>query len=98
MKVWITTFCVLFFLAQAYAWIKDFILPLPLSILGGAFLAIASNYDKGIFPALMSRSDSTPENIVSQTATLLDRMGNLEAKSANKPSLLYEEKSIDSAE
>jgi hypothetical protein len=98
MKVWITTFCVLFLLAQVYAWIKDFIVPLPLSILGGAFLAIASNYDKGIFPALMSRSENPPENIVSQTATLLERMGNIDAKSANTSSLLCEEKSINSAE
>ncbi|MGL5805624.1 MAG: hypothetical protein ACRC2R_27285 [Xenococcaceae cyanobacterium] len=91
MKVWITTFCVLFFLAQVYAWVKDFIVPLPLSILGGAFLAIASNYEKGIFPALMSRSDNSQENIVSQTATLLDRMGNIEAKSTNTSSLLCDE-------
>ena len=46
MKVWITCFIVLFGTAELLQWIQQFSLPLPMFILGGAFLAIASNYDK----------------------------------------------------
>lgn len=48
MKVWIATFAILFALAELYQWAKEFISPVPIFILGGAFLAIASNYEKGI--------------------------------------------------
>ncbi len=48
MRVWIASFALLFGLAQLYQWVKGFNLPLPVYILGGAFLAIASNYEKGI--------------------------------------------------
>ncbi len=38
---------VLFFgLSQLFGWMRQFNLPLPIFILGGAFLAIASNFDK----------------------------------------------------
>jgi hypothetical protein len=46
MKVWITCFLVLFSAAEIYQWLKHFSLPLPIYILGGIFLAIASNADK----------------------------------------------------
>jgi len=46
MKVWIASFLVLFGLAEIYQWLQHFTLPLPVYILGGAFLAIASNYEK----------------------------------------------------
>lgn len=46
MKVWLTCFILLFGVAEALHWLKQFSLPLPILILGGAFLAIASNYDK----------------------------------------------------
>ncbi|HEY9749308.1 MAG TPA: hypothetical protein V6C63_11550 [Allocoleopsis sp.] len=50
MKIWATTFVVLFGLVELYQWVQHFswtvTLPLPLFILGGAALAIASNYDK----------------------------------------------------
>jgi len=45
MKVWIASFLVLFAIAELYQWAKHFTLPLPVYILGGAFLAIASNYE-----------------------------------------------------
>ena len=48
MRVWIATFALLFALAELYEWAKEFISPVPIYILGGAFLAIASNYEKGI--------------------------------------------------
>lgn len=46
MKVWLTCFLLLFGMAELYQWLKHFSLPLPLYILGGAFLAIASNYNR----------------------------------------------------
>jgi hypothetical protein len=46
MRVWLTCFMVLFTLAELYQWLKHFQLPLPIFLLGGAFLAIISNYEK----------------------------------------------------
>ncbi len=46
MKVWIGLFVALFGLAELFQWFRNFALPLPIFILGGAFLAIASNSDK----------------------------------------------------
>ena len=46
MKVWITCFVLLFGAAEVLQWVQQVSLPLPIFILGGAFLAIASNYDK----------------------------------------------------
>ncbi len=46
MKVWLACFLLLFALAQLFDWLQDLHLPLPIYILGGAFLAVASNYDK----------------------------------------------------
>jgi hypothetical protein len=46
MRVWLACFFVLFALAEFFDWIKGLSLPLPIYILGGAFLAVASNYDK----------------------------------------------------
>lgn len=51
MRIWLTCFGMLFAIAELYQWAKDLSLPLPIYILGGAFLAIASNYNKrsGLF-------------------------------------------------
>lgn len=46
MRIWFICFVVLFALAQLFDWIQQFSLPLPIYILGGAFLAVASNYEK----------------------------------------------------
>lgn len=46
MKVWLACFLLLFALAELFQWAQQFSFPLPIYILGGAFLAIASNYDK----------------------------------------------------
>ncbi|QSJ14688.1 hypothetical protein JYQ62_22635 [Nostoc sp. UHCC 0702] len=46
MRVWLACFLVLFALAEFFDWLQEFSLPLPIYILGGAFLAVASNYDK----------------------------------------------------
>lgn len=46
MRILIASFFVLFALAELFDWIQQLILPMPIYILGGAFLAIASNYNK----------------------------------------------------
>jgi hypothetical protein len=46
MRVWLTCFVVLFGGVEFLQWFKQISLPLPMFVLGGAFLAIASNYDK----------------------------------------------------
>lgn len=72
MKVWLVSVAILFVLAEVYLSIKDFILPLPIYILGGAFLAVASNYDKGIM-ALFRQESTADRDIISQTATLIEK-------------------------
>jgi hypothetical protein len=46
MAVWFACFFLLFALAELFDWVKDLTLPLPIYILGGAFLAVASNYNR----------------------------------------------------
>jgi hypothetical protein len=46
MQVWLACFLVLFGLSELFQWMKQLSLPLPVFILGGAFLAIVSNYDR----------------------------------------------------
>jgi len=45
MKVWFVTCVFLFVLVQLCQWIKGFFLPLPLYLLAGALLSLASNYE-----------------------------------------------------
>ena len=46
MKVWIASVLILLGMVEVYQWMKHFTVPLPVFILGGAILAIASNYGK----------------------------------------------------
>ncbi len=46
MRVWLTSFILLFGAVEVYQWASHLSLPMPIFVLGGAFLAIASNYDK----------------------------------------------------
>lgn len=46
MKVWLAAVLLLFVLGELFEWGKQLSLPLPIFILGGLLLAIASNYDK----------------------------------------------------
>lgn len=71
MKSWLIIVAILFVLAESLLWVKNFIFPLPIYILGGAFLAIASNYDKGIMTVLKSYL-KTNQDIISQTASLIE--------------------------
>ncbi len=54
MRVWLSSVVVFFIFVQIFQWIKGFFVPLPIYIVAGAFLAIASNYDKGIIPPFNS--------------------------------------------
>lgn len=71
MKVWLTTVFILFALVQAFQWVKGVMLPLPLYVLAGAFLAIASNAEKGL-GTLVNHGRSEPVSIapLPQTARL----------------------------
>ena len=60
MKVWLTTVVLLFVAVQLFQSIKGFFVPLPIYILAGAFLAIASNYDKGIIPKFKTDDPTDP--------------------------------------
>ena len=71
-KAWLFGVGILFVLAEFSIWLKQFMLPLPIYILGGAFLAIASNYEKGLI-ALFRQEEALPSDILSQTATLLNQ-------------------------
>jgi hypothetical protein len=46
MKVWLVCFFVLFASAELFKWLQCVSVPLPIYVLGGAFLAVASNHDK----------------------------------------------------
>ncbi|MBD2532189.1 hypothetical protein H6G97_22440 [Nostoc flagelliforme FACHB-838] len=64
MRVWLACFLVLFALAELFDWLQEFNLPLPIYILGGAFLAVASNYER-IFGSYFA--DSSIEASLEQT-------------------------------
>jgi hypothetical protein len=42
----IASFSVLFGLAQLWSWLKQFSLETPIVVIGGLFLALASNFDR----------------------------------------------------
>ena len=86
MKAWLIGVGILFVLAEFSIWLKQFMLPLPIYILGGAFLAIASNYEKGIM-AMFRHQESVTANVSTQTATLINQVGVLEEGSTKTSSL-----------
>ena len=77
LKAWLVGVGILFVLAEFGIWLKQFILPLPIYILGGAFLAIASNYEQGIIGMFRQQELTTPD-ILAQTATLIKEAKMLE--------------------
>ncbi|GAB4529974.1 MAG: hypothetical protein Tsb0014_12310 [Pleurocapsa sp.] len=79
MKGWLFSVAILFVLAEFSLWLKNFMLPLPIYIFGGAFLAIASNYEKGIMALFRQQVTSNPE-FISQTATLVDEKETIQPK------------------
>lgn len=50
----------MFVLVELVLWVKQFILPLPVYLVAGAFLAIASNYEKA--KLLLPTSTKDQEN------------------------------------
>ena len=81
MKSWLFSVAVLFVLAKAVLWIKGFILPVPIYVLAGAFLAIASNYDKGM--RRLFRPEAPANDVLSQTASLIEETKILESEVRN---------------
>ena len=79
MKSWLFSVVVLFILAKAFLWLKTFILPLPLYVLAGAFLAIASNYDRGIVNLLRPKAIES-NDVITQTASVVEETAMLESK------------------
>jgi hypothetical protein len=72
LKAWLFGVGILFVLVEFSIWLKQFMLPLPLYILAGAFLAIASNYEKGLI-ALFRQEDTLASDPLTQTAILIER-------------------------
>jgi hypothetical protein len=77
MRVWLITCLFLFALAQFYQWVRGFIVPLPIYILAGAFLSIASNYDRGsVQPIFPDRgADGDRLIVASEPSPLIDSAG-----------------------
>jgi hypothetical protein len=77
MKSWLFSVVVLFIVAKVLLWVRGFMLPLPVYVLAGAFLAIASNYDKGIgyLWQLEARESDRDNSTISQTASLEEEVG-----------------------
>ncbi len=73
LKAWLFGVGILYVLAEFSIWLKQFILPLPIYILAGAFLAIASNYEQGII-ALFRQQDVINSDAQTQTATLINQV------------------------
>jgi hypothetical protein len=81
LKAWLFGVGILFVLAEFGIWLKQFILPLPIYILAGAFLAIASNYEQGII-AMFRQQEATTSDVLAQTATLIQEAKMLENNSS----------------
>lgn len=89
MRIWLACFLVLFALAELFDWIKEFNLPLPIYILGGAFLAVASNYDK----LIGSYAGATP-NIIRD---IMPEQAQLESPENNQPVVFPTSQPIENA-
>jgi hypothetical protein len=83
-QAWITIVVILFVSVEAFQWIKGFILPLPIYVFAGAFLAIASNYDRGI--GALFRQTTKVEKSLSPTVPLVESINVLGEEKQN-PSL-----------
>lgn len=86
LKAWLFGVGILFVLAEFSIWLKQFMLPLPIYILGGAFLAIASNYEKGLISLFRQESALSPD-VLTQTASLINQAGILPGDSIKVASL-----------
>lgn len=59
MQVWLLCVLLFFGAAEFYQWVQGFTLPMPVFVLAGALLAVASNFDK--FPAKGAIPSSAPQ-------------------------------------
>jgi hypothetical protein len=86
LKAWLFGVGILFVVVEFSIWLKQFMLPLPIYILAGAFLAIASNYERGLI-ALFRQQDTLETDPLTQTATLIDQARVLQSQQevANLP-------------
>lgn len=84
-QAWLTIVVILFVAVEVFQWVIGFILPLPIYVMAGAFLAIASNYDKGM--SALFRQAAKGDGIVAQNATLVEQIDILDGEKKNSPSL-----------
>ncbi|MBW4421365.1 MAG: hypothetical protein KME13_19395 [Myxacorys californica WJT36-NPBG1] len=70
----IVCFILLFGLSQFFQWAQHLTLPLPIFVLGGAFLAIASNFNKraGLPFSLLNELSKPSETSVSKPTSELN--------------------------
>lgn len=86
-QFWGLIVVVLFVGVQLFQWLKGAILPLPLYVMAGAFLAIASNYDKGM-GRLLQGGEQTIATLTDTLKAELDPQTPLiAADEPSKPSL-----------
>lgn len=78
LKAWLFGVGILFVLAEFSIWLKQFILPLPIYILAGSFLAIASNYERGLIA--LFRGETENADLLTQTATLIKQAKSIEGQ------------------
>lgn len=77
MKMWIASVLLVFGMVELYQWMKDVTVPLPAFILGGALLAIASNYRKYAgWSFQQSPPSSTTEPVQTSQSTELAKAPN----------------------
>ena len=89
LKAWLFGVGILFVLAEFSIWLKQFILPLPIYVLAGALLAIASNYEQGLI-ALFRQKDSDSDILI-QTATTIERANALKSNGQQEIAMLTDE-------
>jgi hypothetical protein len=59
-RVWLIFVLLIFGLVQIYQWLQTILLPLPIYLLGGAFLSIASNLYPKVRNTPLSEQSETP--------------------------------------
>lgn len=67
MQLWLTSFILLFGAAEFWQWMQQASLPMPIFVVGGVFLAIASNYGKFSMPFHLAEKLSSSSNLVTST-------------------------------
>ncbi len=85
MRVWITCFLILFGIVELYQWARHFPVPLPMFILGGALLAIASNFNKLGNLSLKDSADAAPPLLDSDHPRSSPQLNPSQSKPAAKP-------------